>query len=179
MKQSDPGGGRGGNRRGEKRRRKGAKVKSGDLLESSLRKGWVKCGNTGASTLLLSLKGMGRMSRRFLPWFHWAVFPLQWSEKYTSYYLSHFSGKNQQRARSLSSCRKHFLWLREKPSRVPNSHHHSHPVYYRPHIHQCGPQEKGKRVCFITSSNKQPVRWSKQYYSLDVSVWYFTVTGDN
>lgn len=54
-----------------------------------------------------------------------------------------FLGSESAEAISLSSCHKHFLWLEEKRSCFPSSHHRSHPVYCGLHIHQSGWKETG------------------------------------
>lgn len=87
-----------------------------------------------------------------------------------------FHGTNWAEATSLSSCCKHFLWLRGKLNGVSSSHHHSHLLCYVLYIHQRGRQ---KKVILITSANNQPVRPSKQYKSISLAVWYFTVSGNN
>lgn len=100
-----------------------------------------------------------------------ALFPLQWAEKHTLYYLSHFLVKNQQRpchsppaVNIFSGCERNRAAF---PTPIITAIQFTAGLTFISVVRR-------KRACFITSSNNQPVRWSKQYYSVDVSVWYFT-----
>lgn len=121
-----------------------------------------------------------RGMRRSLPWFPRALFPTATSRKVHIVLFITFPGWKSAEAMSLSSGRKHFLWLRGKPSCAPNSRHRSRPVYCRPRIHQPGPREKGEEPASLRVQTISQSRRSTQFNGVEeVRVWGFSVSTDN
>lgn len=126
------------------------------LLPGDTGREWVKCPFK---------HGNARCEAFSLPWVHSALF----SEQHKSYYLSHFLVKHQQRPCHSAPGVNIFSGCERSQAAFPN------PVItavqftavfaFISVLHR-----KRERACFITSSNNQPVRRSKQYDRVDVSV---------
>lgn len=127
---------------------------------------WNYCRQTNAPLLWQSRL---RRINHFFPQFTSALFPLHQDEKYTSNYLLRFLVLNLRRPYHSALAINIFSGWKRSGAAFPA------PIIAAiqftagyTFIRVVG--RKRDRACFITSSNNQAVRGSKQNYSVDVSV---------